>query len=169
MNLKNLIFICLLVILGCISCNAPAKKTEPVNPFLTATNGMELDKRFLTADSLVFVFYKDPYGGDSLRYTRYYSQVSTIDTNDIALLRQNLTKAFAKFEKVKKCRSEGKIWCYSKGNIFQTVSFATRCNDCCFVYFIKDGFFFYTALDTVLADRLSALKPLSKNIEAPGN
>lgn len=169
MEMKNAIFICLMIALGCISCNAPAKKKEAGNPFLTANNGVELDNRFLAADSLVFVFYKDPYGEDSLRYTRYYTQVATIDTTDITLLRQNLTKPFAKFEKVKNCRSEGKIWCYSKGNIFQTVSFATRSNGCSFVYFIKDGYFFYTALDTVLADRLSVLKPLSKNVEAPGN
>jgi hypothetical protein len=167
MKSNIIIFFCLLIILSYISCKTPAKKQEAANPFLTATNGIELESRFLTADSLVFVFYKDPYGDDSLRYTRYYTQMSTTDSNYIKLLLQNFAKPFEKFEKVKKCRSEGKIWCYSKGKIFQTVSFATRCNDCCFVYFIKDGYFFYTALDTALANSLSFIKPLAKNLEAP--
>lgn len=167
MILKNLIFTCLVITFGFISCNTPAKKQEADNPFLTAINGVELDSRFLKADSLVVVFYKDPYGDDSLRYTRYYKQLATTDTSDIALLLQNLTKPYTKFEKVKGCRSEGKIWCYSKGKIFQTVSFATRCNDCCFVYFIKDGYFFYTPLDIKLSKRLSELKPLAKNVGTP--
>jgi len=167
MKSKNIIFICLLITLGFVYCSTPAKKQADTNPFLTATTGVELDTRFLAADSLVVVFYKDPYGNDSLRYTRYYTKLSTIDTNNVALLLQNLSKPFAKFEKVKNCRSEGKVWCYSKGSIFQTVSFSTRCTDCCFVYFIKDGYFFYTPLDTALAERFSVLKSLSTGDEAP--
>lgn len=167
MKLKNIISICLLITLGCLSCSAPTKKQEDTNPFLTATTGVELDTRLLAADSLVVVFYKDPYGEDSLRYTRYYTKLSTTDTNNVALLLQNLRKPFAKFEKVKSCRSEGKVWCYSKGSIFQTVAFSTRCNDCCFIYFIKDGYFFYTPLDTALSKRLAVLKSLSKSDEAP--
>jgi len=166
MKSKNIIFICLLMTLSWLSCNAPIKKQEDANPFLTATTGVELDARFLAADSLVFVFYKDPYGSDSLRYTRYYKQVATTDSNYMVLLLQNLSKPFFKFEKVKSCRSEGKVWCYLKGSIFQTVSFSTRCNECCYVYFIKDGYFFYTPLDTALAEMLSVLKPLSKSVEA---
>ena len=152
-----------------MSCKVPAKKQEAANPFLTATNGIELESRFLTADSLVFVFYKDPYGEDSLRYTRYFTQMCSTDTTNIKLLLQNLAKPFVKFEKVKSCRSEGKIWCYSKGKIFQTVSFATRSNGCCYVYCIKDGYFFYTPLDTTFSNRLSLLKPLSKDLDVPKN
>jgi len=148
-----------------VYCSVPTKKQEDTNPFLTASTGVELDTRLLAADSLVVVFYKDPYGEDSLRYTRYYTTLATTDTNNVALLLQNLSKPFAKFEKVKSCRSEGKVWCYSKGRIFQTVSFSTRCNDCCFVYFIKDGYFFYTPLDSALAERLSVLKSLAKSDE----
>ena len=164
MKLKSVQFICLLIIVSCISCSAPAIKQEDPNPFLTATTGVEMDKRFLAADSLVFVFYKDPYGRDSLRYTRYYTQWSTTDSNDISLLIKNLTKPFTKFEKVKKCRSEGKVWCFSNGNIFQTVSFATQCSSsCCYIYFIRDGYFFYTPLDTTLSQKLVSIKALSKN------
>ena len=150
---------------GFLSCNAPVKQDQTSNSFLTATNAIELDNRLLAADSMVVVFYKDPYGDDSLRYTRFYTQLSTTDTIDISLLLQNLNQPFAKFEQVKKCRSEGKIWCYAKGKIFQTISFSTRCDDCCYIYLIKDGFFFYMKLGTALSERLTILKPLSKNME----
>ena len=157
----NIIF-CLLA-LGWVSCNSSVKQENVSNSFTSATNGLELDKRLLLADSLGFVFYNDPYGDDSLRYTRYYTQLSSSDSNDISLLKQNLQLPFSKFEKVKNCRSEGKIWCYEKGKIFQTVYFSTRCDDCCFIYLIKDGYFFYMNLGTAFSERLSVLKPLSKS------
>lgn len=164
MKAKCIMLICLLISLVWMCCTVPAKKQAEPNPFLTATTGVEMDKRFLKADSLVFVFYKDPYGKDSLRYTRYYTQWSTTDSNDISLLIKNLTKPFTKFEKVKNCRSEGKVWCFINGNIFQTVSFATQCSSsCCFIYFIRDGYFFYTPLDTTLSQKLVSIKALSKN------
>jgi len=164
-NKYFVIFFIGMLSLGFVACNAPAKKELSADSFLTATNGIELDNRLLAADSLVFVFYKDPYGDDSLRYTRFYTQLSTTDTTDISLLLQNLKQPFTKFENVKMCRSEGKIWCYAKGKVFQTIPFSTRCNDCCFIYLIKDGYFFYIKLDTALSERLSILKPLSKSIE----
>lgn len=165
MKQYSVIIFIILAVLGWVSCNPTAKKDNSSNSFLSATNGIELDNRLVMADSLVFVFYKDPYGDDSLRYTRYFTQLSSTDTNDISLLKQNLKLPFTKFEKVKNCRSEGKIWCYEKGKIFQTVYFATRCDDCCFIYLIKDGFFFYMQLDTAFSERLSILKPLSKSID----
>ena len=167
MKSKNIFFISLLISLGLVNCSAPTKRQEDANPFLKATTGVEMDSRFLKADSLIVVFYKDPYGDDSLRYTRYYTKLATTDTANVALLLTNLSKPFTKFEQVKQCRSEGKIWCYSQGSIFQTVSFSTRCNDCCFVYFIKDGYFFYTPLDSSFAQRLAVLKSLSKADTAP--
>jgi hypothetical protein len=42
-----------------------------------------LDSRLANADSVVMLFYKDPHGTDSLRYTRYYTQYNS---NDTALL-----------------------------------------------------------------------------------
>ena len=148
-----------------LSCNIPSGKDKEENTFITATNCLELDKRLNDMDSLVFVFYKDPYGEDSLRYTRYYTQTPVTDSNDLSLMLKNLGWEYTKFEKVKNCRSEGKIWCYSKGSIFQTVYFSTRCDDCCFLYIIKDGFFFYMKLEKSFSDRITALKLISGEIE----
>lgn len=160
MKQKNIMII--FGVVACMSCSDPAKKNSEANSFVTATNGIELDIRLNKADSLVFVFYKDPFGNDSLRYTRYYTHYATTDSTNISLLLQNLKKPFTKLEKVKNCRSEGKIWCYTNAGIFQTVYFSTRCDACCFIYIIKDGFFFYMKLDGPLANRLISLKTLSK-------
>lgn len=155
-----------IVLVSVLSCNQPVKQNkEETNSFLTAVNGIQLDPRLSHADSLVFVFYKDPYGQDSLRYTRYYTQYATTDSNNISPLLHNLEQPFTKMEKVKNCRSEGKVWCYTKGAIFQTVYFSTRCNECCFIYLIRDGFFFYMPLDKLLSDQLGELKRLSKEVK----
>lgn len=162
MKEKIIIIIFGITAFTCISCNDPGNKKSEANSFLRATNGIELDARLNTADSLVFVFYKNPFTSDSLRYTRYYTQYATTDTTNISLLLQNLKAPFTKLEKVKNCRSEGKVWCYAKGRIFQTIYFSTRCDNCCFIYIIRDGFFFYMNLDKSLTNRLTELKLLSK-------
>jgi hypothetical protein len=144
------------------ACNGSASKSKDTATTGTVTRAIELDKRFSGADSLVIVFYKDPYGADSLRYTRYFTQYISGDSNHIKVLLNNLDEPFEKLEKIKNCRSEGKIWCYSKGNIFQTVYFSTRCADCCFLYLIKDGYFYYVKINDSVKAMLALTKPISK-------
>lgn len=126
---------------------------------------ISLDPRLSDADSLVFVFYKDPHGPDSLRYTRYYRQYSSTDSSMISLWQSFLQEKTTRYEKVKPCRSEGKIWCFSNGNIFQTIYYSAFNSDCNFLYIIKNGLFYYTDLDSSLASQLNSLK--SKAIELP--
>lgn len=128
---------------------------------------LDVDERLKAADSLVVVFYKDPYGADSLRYTRYYTQVSIVGSDAIALLQQQLKEKAEKLEEYRKCRGGGKIWCYWKGKIFQTVYFSNRCDDCCHVYIIKDGFYYYTSILQSFVTWLESAKVLSE--EPPNN
>ncbi len=143
-----------------LACTTPVKEKSPVaaNSFITASNALELDPRLVTADSLVFVFYKDPYMTDSLRYTRFYSQYASTDTMQVNQLLQNLAWKFKKQEKPRSCRNEGKIWCFAKGKVFQTIYFSTRCNGCCFLFLVKDGYFFYTDVKQSLVDMLKDLQ-----------
>lgn len=125
-------------------------------------NAIELDERLNDADSLVVVFYKDPYGEDSLRYTRYYIQASTTATSAIDTLHQQLTQQFTRQEKRRNCRGEGKIWCFAKGKVFQTLYFSTRCdNNCCYLYLIKDGNFYYSPVQQSLVVWLLSVKKLA--------
>ena len=59
-----------------------------------AVTGIEVDDRLKQADSLVVVFYNDPYGEDSLRYTRYYKQISLIVSSAIEVLQKQLSAQF---------------------------------------------------------------------------
>ena len=128
----------------------------------TNTTILMLDERLNHIDSLVFVFYKDPLGNDSLRYTRFYTQYSTTETKDINILKNEINQPTERFEKVKKCRSQGKIWCFKKGEIFQTLYFSDFGGDCTFMFFIKNGQFYYCPLKTDFIETIRNLKLLSK-------
>jgi len=142
---------------GCANSSSETKKEGTS----TLQTGFELDARFHVTDSLVVVFYKDPYGADSLRYTRYYTQLDTRDVNDVQVFQQQVKTSFKKEEIRKHCRGEGKIWCYSQGRVFQTLYFSTRCPDCCYVMLIREGNFYYGAISDDFDNWLKQLKPRS--------
>lgn len=125
----------------------------------------DLDVRLAGADSLAIVFYKDPHGTDSLRYTRYYTQYNSADTALLADLKTNLEASTVKLEKIKNCRSEGKIWVFRQGQVFQTIYFSSKDAACSFLYIIKDGFFYYSAMPYGFAVQLKSLQ--KKAIEVP--
>lgn len=162
MKLPGIYFGLILFITFLLSgCGNNEPKRPPKNESIIET-AFDLDARLKSADSLVVVFYKDPYGEDSLRYTRYYTQLPVIDYAGLNVLQQQLNQKFTKQEKRNTCRGEGKIWCYTKSKIFQTLYFSTRCDSCCYVYLIKDGFFYYTRILQPVITWLAGLKPLSK-------
>lgn len=142
------------------SCTSKSKKKATEN---TASNslpqtGLALDNRFGSADSLVFVFFNDPFTPDSLQYTRYYKQYSTTVPADIQSVLAALNSTFTKEERPRPCRNEGKAWIFSKNKIFQTVYFGWSKNNCAFIYLIKDGFFYYTDIKTAFISTLTNSK-----------
>lgn len=161
--LSGAILLCVLVACNHAN-NEPTNETEVDSTELNAAEGsiMELDARLKHLDSLVFVFYKDPHGTDSLRYTRYYSEFHSTDTALMGLVKNSLKSPAQRVEKVKPCRSEGKIWCFEKGNIFQTIYFSSHSSTCNFVYIIKNGQFYYSNMSKILSAKLSDLTPLAK-------
>lgn len=133
----------------------------------TAVSGdlsiIQLDENLKQADSLVIVYYKDPHGTDSLRYTRYYTQYAVTDTTFIHLVKEQLTAKTEKLDKIKACRSEGKIWCFSAGDIFQTIYFSALNEECNFLYIIKNGQFYYSSLNPDFSRKLYSFKVLAKD------
>lgn len=166
--MKFLFFSISLLFMACNNGNDQPKKESTAIEATVATEPgegaaiLQLDERLKDADSMVFVFYKDPHGKDSLRYTRYYSEYHSTDTGIIHLVKDNLTDSTQRLEKIKNCRSEGKIWCFAKGNVFQTIYFSAHNKDCSFVYIIKNGQFYYSDISNNLVNQLAALKPLAK-------
>lgn len=136
-------------------------EAEPVVTLIPQTV-LQLDERFKIMDSVVLVYYTNPYTKDSLQYTRYYKQVSLTDTTFINAINTGIDKSFEKLERPKPCRSEGKIWCFTKGKVFQTLYFSQHASACNFIYIIKDGMFYYTALDMQLSEQISHNKQLAK-------
>ncbi len=96
--MKHLLFTCsiLMIVFGsCDNNNSERTKEEKpvieINSLQGATGSiMQLDERLNGMDSLVFVFYKNPHGQDSLRYTRYYKEYHSTDTGLIQLVKHNL-------------------------------------------------------------------------------
>jgi hypothetical protein len=138
------------------------KHNHPAATSATATTILQIDERLNNTDSLVFSFYKDPYGEDSVRYSRFFTQYSSTVSSDIQLVVKSLDTAFTKHEQVKKCRSEGKIWCFANGKIFQTIYFSANCPNCCFLYILKDGFFYYAPIHPNMIQRLASLKSAAR-------
>jgi hypothetical protein len=154
-------YLLVLIILAAIACRQPGAgkpgaKNEKSNA--ASVTAFDLDERFNQADSIVVVFYKDPYGPDSLRYTRYYTQAALTDDASIEHLKKQLREQYVQEEK-RKCRGEGKIWCFSKGKVFQTVYFSTKCKDCCYLYLINNGNFYYSQITTAFTEWLGKIKP----------
>ena len=145
------------MLMGCddIGKKPIASKTDP-------ENGISLDKRFEQTDSIVVVFYKDPYGPDSLRYTRYYTLVTSTGVKDISTVLAQLKGNFQQEEKRENCRNEGKIWCFTGGKVFQTIYFNTRCDRCCHVLLLNNGNFYYSNVSESFSKWLAGKKLLAK-------
>lgn len=145
-------------------CCTPKKESRDKEEIKEAYKVLELDKRFALADSIVFVFFNDPFTADSIQYTRFYKQYPTTGTAGIKSLLTALDKPFVKHEKPRPCRNEGKAWIFSKNKIFQTVYFGWSKDNCAFIYMIKDGFFYYAGIDspfitTLINYKAKAIEP----------
>ncbi len=152
------IFLCFL-----LSCNEGRKADDKPMPNteIVPSSIIQIDSTLQSVDSMVIVFYNDPLGKDSLRYTRFYKQYSTNNSNDIDFIKSQLTNATSILEKVKPCRSEGKIWCFSKNDILQTIYFASYSDVCNHIYIIKNGLFYYSNFNKPFIDKLVMLRKLA--------
>ena len=166
------------ILLGCVisiilfACNSnnnsAAVQTAEVADTVQLVSLSDLDIRLAGADSLSILFYKDPYGIDSLRYTRYYTQYNSVDSNLLIDFKSNLLESTVKLDKIKNCRSEGKIWVFRQGQIFQTIYFSSKDAECSFLYIIKDGFFYYSAMPYGFAVQLKSLQKLAVEVPNQG-
>lgn len=163
MLMSKIKFVVIILLSGvCLSgCNAHEKKAAPTKEAII--NGISLDQRLEATDSMVIVFYKDPYGSDSIRYTRYYTQITTTNTKDIAAMLEQAKLPLQQEEQRDECRNEGKIWCFTDGRVFQTLYFSTRCDKCCHLLLLKDGNFYYGELGSNFTNWLAMIKPQSKD------
>jgi hypothetical protein len=131
----------LVFLLTFIRCSGPKEKKE-TGVKNHSVSAFDLDAGFAFVDSLQVLFFNDPYG-DSLRYTRFFSRLDVNDSSSIKTIKEQLRQPYVVKPGADTCRSEGKIYLYRHAEPVKTIYFSTKCPDCCYVYFIKDGSFYY--------------------------
>jgi len=149
-----------------LACEPNIQKQEPIDAnkayyeSIRHMTGLEFQPNIMQADSVEVLFYTNP-DGDPGRYTRFYNRVPATDSGLVISMKQSINKHFERLEKVKDCRSEGKIHFFAAGNPVQTVYFSNRGDSCNHLYFIADGWFYYMPMDSSTAVGLRQLKVLS--------
>lgn len=134
------------------------------------------------ADSVQILFFTDPFGKDSLRYTRFFKHYNTSAAEVVQPILKNLDQLFLLRTEVMKCRSEGKIFFFKGKQELKTVYFNTQGasanpgdrspqanGDCAYMYFIKDGGFYYFRIQPQTAALLQSLKTKAINPTATIN
>jgi hypothetical protein len=156
-----------------ISCNDKKRSVSSVKNVSSKQDSSDIFKKgtdvipeFSEVDSIQIIYYDDPYG-DPKRYSRFYSYVSTENSEVISTILSNFKKEFSLSSEVTKCHSEGKIYLFNRAEDIKTIYFSSRPDTCSFLYFIKDGMFFKFELDDTVRNTLAlekkyAIKPLNK-------
>lgn len=111
-------------------------------------------------DSFEVVYYKKPFT-DSSRYYRFFEVAITNDSSFIKEMNQVLAGTFDKLPEVKKCLSEGKLIIPMGGEAYQTIYFSRLETGCPYLYYIKDGAFYYYEITKLLNEKLNLLEKLA--------
>lgn len=142
---------------GLLACNSEQKQNTPVQDELKMETGLSLEPMLANADSVQLLYFTNPFG-DSLRYTRYYTYYNAGDTALIHTLINQMDTSFQVQPSPRTCRSNGKMFFYSNGKEAKTVYFATQGNDCSYLYYIKNGLFYYFTITASAEKLLKELK-----------
>lgn len=168
MNVKRIVLL-IGICVAIVSCNNEEKKTQndaestkdsAANAY-RVRSGLEWEPLLQQADSLEILYYDNP-DGDSLRYTRFFKYTATKDSGTINGLLANFRQPVEQRNAIKECRSEGKIYVLGKGQPLKTVYFSTRCDTCCYLYYIKSGAFYYSKLSEGFKNTLIENKKFSR-------
>lgn len=168
------IFTTIASLTACNNATETSTKTISVTDTVVKTNtGLDI-AGLHQADSVQILYFTDPFGKDSLRYTRFFKHYNTSDTATVQALLKNLDQLILLRTEVMKCRSEGKIFFFKGAQELKTVYFNTQGasnnsgerapqdnSDCAYMYFIKDGGFYYFPIQPETAALLRKLKPLA--------
>ena len=110
----------LAVITACFASCSDKKKTT----------GKVLMPEMLQTDSVQIIYFKSP---DEPRYFTY------ISVNDPAFITSFVKDVTGETRPENPCKKEGKIYCYKKGEVFNTIFFAYLDDECTFLRYIKNG------------------------------
>ena len=115
----------------------------------SSVRGSDLMPEMAETDSLELIFFRTP---DSPRYFTY------IPTTDKELINALVKDVSSKQQPENPCMKEGKIYCFKKGEIFNTIFFAYTDPDCRLLRYIKNGKLYYFPLGETVKMKLETYK-----------
>ena len=130
MTFKNLLF----AIISFAACNSNS-----------GIRGADLVPEMAQTDSLELIFFRSP---DSPRYFTY------LPTTDKELIDALVSDVSGKIQPENQCIKEGKIYCFKKGEIFNTIFFAYLDSGCNVLRYIKNGKLYYFPLSEAVKKKL---------------
>lgn len=161
----------LVLVMGLLSCRSNNSRQQQQaaqsssDSLILITTGTQLVPAFSSVDSLLFMFYHDPYGKDSTRYTRYYRQIGSADSSVTSVLMDILATPFRE-DSLRACRSEGKLYCFAKGRPVQTIYFSRQNDQCLHLYFIHEARYYYFKPNNAWYALLDSMKPKAQEPKA---
>jgi hypothetical protein len=164
MKYHVIIFSLLLLLTACTNQPDEQKLKEESGssvPDVELLNGLTLPPGLKEADSMQVIYYDDP-DGDTLRYTRYFTYVNSSDTAELNPLKQSLNAPPTPEDRLRNCRSGGKIYFYKGEEVAKTVYFSTRCDICCHLYYIHNGHFYYFNIEEGAKGKLKEMRGRAK-------
>lgn len=113
------------------------------------TRGAGLMPEMAETDSLELIFFRSP---DSPRHFTY------LPTTDKELIDAVVKDVSGKIQPGNQCMKEGKIYCFKKGEIFNTIFFAYLDPGCNVLRYIKNGKLYYFPLSEAVKKKLETYK-----------
>ncbi len=146
--MKHSYFLSLIVLFCVAACSEmpdKAKVDTKNTDSLKIRTALEIEPDLRNTDSLEILYYDNP-DGDPERYTRFFKFTTNNDSSDIATLVKNIDQPITGTA-LGKCRSQGKIFFRNQSDIINTLYFSTRGNSCSYLYYIKNGAYYYVRIN----------------------
>lgn len=108
--------------------------------------------------SIDIIFFEKPFK-DTERYQRYFTIYQIVHKNEFFLFRSSLkSNLVERIQEPRRCFSEGKIIVPIIGDAYKVIYFSRADSECSYLYFIKDGHFFYYSMPKALENLLNSLE-----------
>ncbi len=140
---STLLFLNSMYVITAPSCkSAEDDNKKAAGPVVTINTFSGQEPALMNVDSIVIIIYDDSID-DSLRYSRYYQFTSTSDLEVLDMLREHWKQQPTITDTLRPCRSQGKLQLFVNDNPVKTVYYADKEGGCKYLYFIRDGLFYY--------------------------
>ena len=140
--MRSIIFVFIAAFIGVTACSEKKQVT-----------GLDLYPEMQETDSLDLIFFKSP---DNQRFFTYTT------STDKGLINALVSDVSGPVQPENPCLKEGKIYCYKKGEIFNTIYFAYLDNNCRFLRYIKNGNLYYFPISETVQEKLAGYKTIAK-------